>query len=149
MKISDHDMAIFKAIFDPVLEWLDVEVYEKNPKPGFDMEEWVFTKNTNGKFVETFCIVGYLWKINDFEPTRKYGSAIIDDITRLYDFDDEDMVFEVLDRLSAVEDKNGKSLVCDLSTIKPYQAAAVIRYFLKTGKVKWNKFIDYGQISGG
>ena len=146
MKISDRDMAIYKAIFDPVLEWLDVEVYKKNPKPGFNMEEWVFAKNANGKIVENFCIIGYLWKINDFEPTRKYGSAIIDDIIRLYDFDDEDMVFEVLDRLSAVEDKNGKSLGYDICTIKPYQAAAAIRYFLKTRKIKWKKFLDDDQL---
>lgn len=151
MKLSDHDMAELSKVFAPVLEWLDVEVYKKNPKVGFNMDMYhsqIYALDFRGvKCKETVCIIGYIWKHNEFETHRDYGYVIIEDIIEKFNFDDIEKVKKVLNLVSYENDDIVAYI--DLEKIKPYQAAAAIRYFLKTGKVKWNKFIDYGQISGG
>lgn len=151
MKISDHDMHKFEKLFEPVLEWLDVEVYKKKPKVGFDMTVYVETDGShdyrNILCPQTVCVLGYIWKYNNFDQHRSYGFAIIDDIIEKFEFDDLEMVGTVLRELSSIEDKYGNRIVTDFETIKPYQVAAAIRYFLKTRKVKWKKFLDKDQIS--
>lgn len=149
MKISDHDMEQLVEVFAPVLEWLDVEVYKKNPKVSFNMTMY-HDKNYALDYLgqecnESVCVLGYIWKHNGFDDDRDHGTAIIEDTIEKFEFDDESMIRNVLNRISMVENKNGESLVDDLNVVQPYQVAAVIRHFLKTGKIKWKKFLTEEQ----
>lgn len=150
MKISDHDMAELSKVFAPVLEWLDVEVYKKNPKVGFNMVKFNEELNAvdyNGKACDqTVCIVGYVWKHNKFASERDYGSAIIEDITKKFEFEDVENVKRVLALLATVDDEMPIRMAINFEKIKPHQAAAAIRYFLKTRKVKWKKFLEKDQF---
>lgn len=145
MNISDHDMNQFDDLFAPVLDWLDVDVYTNNPKVGFNMGRYNDEIGAQDfreiECKQTVCVLGYLWKYHGFQSQRDYGSAIIDDLIERFDFEDVDTVRKVLNRISMVEGKNGESLVDDLEDIQPYQVAAVIRYFLRTRKIKWEKFL--------
>lgn len=147
MKISDHDMKEYEKLFSPVLEWLDAEVYKKNPKPGFNMKDfhddtWC-AKDFRGKGCEeTVCVLGYLWKHHGFNCALSYTRA---KLVGVFNFEDGETALNVLYRISMVEENDGVFLVNDLSKMKPYQVAAAIRYFLKTRKVKWEKFMTDDQ----
>lgn len=146
MKISDHDMKEYEKLFAPVLEWLDVEVYKKNPKLGFNMYNYhddLYAKDFRGKGCEeTVCVLGYLWKHHGFNCALSYTRA---KIVGVFNFEDDETALNVLYCISMVEENDDDSLVNDLSKINPYQVAAVIRYFLKTRKVKWGKFLTDDQ----
>lgn len=150
MKISDHDMKEFEKLFAPVLEWLDVAVYKKKPKLGFNMynyhdDTWCAKDFRGNDCEETFCVIGYLWKHHGFGGKCDYANIIIENLVDVYNFEDDEMFRNVLYRIVMIEDKNEYTLAKDFSKIKPYQVAALIRYFLKTRKVKWGKFLTDDQ----
>lgn len=150
MNLSDHDMAELTKMFAPLLEWLDVDVYKKNPKVGFNMYMYhnqVCAQDFRGVECErTVCVLGYLWKHYNFDHHND-GSHIIEILIEKFDFENEAMVRNLLERISIVEDGNGNSVVDRLVSIQPYQMAAVIRYFLKTRKLKWKKFFNKDQLT--
>ena len=151
MNLSDHDMAELTKMFAPLLEWLDVDVYKKKPKIGFNMYMYhnqIYALDFRDvECEETVCVLGYLWKHYNFDHHNAHGSTIIEILIEKFNFENEAMVRNLLECISIVEDGKGNSVVDRLAPIKPYQMAAVIRYFLKTRKLKWKKFFNKDQLS--
>ena len=139
-------------MFAPALEWLDVDVYKKNPKIGFNMymcHNKVCAQDFRGVECEqTVCVLGYLGKHYNFDHHND-GYHIIEILIEKFNFENEDMVRNLLERIYIVEDGNGNQVVDRYASIQPYQMAAVIRYFLKTRKLKWKKFFNKDQIYVG
>ena len=94
MKLSDHDMAELSKVFAPVLEWLDVEVYKKNPKVGFNMfmyHNQIYALDFRDvECEETVCVLGYLWKHNGFNCALSYTRA---KLVGVFNFEDDECAF--------------------------------------------------------